>query len=467
MSALWHRIYQAWSLLQLTPFDTSTPEGRSKERYRRVLLTGLASGVAKGVGILASLISIPLTVNYLGTERYGLWMTISSVVAMLRFADLGMGNGLVNAISEAEGSEDLQAARRSVSSAFFLLLGIATLILAVFAYVYSFIPWPNVFNVSSDLAAREAGPAMAVLITIMIVNMPLGIVQRIYIGYQEGYKSHIWEIAGAVLGLGGLLLAIYLHAGLAWLILALSGGPMMALLMNGIVLFRIFRPWLIPRWSSFDFSSGLQIASTGSFFLLLQIFSLIGNRSDNIVIAQIFGASAVASYAVTQKLFTVSQISQYFIAPLWPAFGEAMARGDYSWARRTLNRSLAISLGLGVAVALPLVVFGKQIVFVLAGPNLVPSSSLLWGFFCWIFVASYGGALASYNNHGDLLKKQVLFHGAASVIVFVLKIALSYSQGIEGVIWGTVFGYSIFSLVPLTILAYRSLETGIKQQIHA
>ena len=79
--------------LRLKEFDTSTPQGRSLERYRRVALTVVTTAGAKLVAILTTLVTVPLTLHYLGAERYGMWMTISSIVAMMGLADLGMGLG--------------------------------------------------------------------------------------------------------------------------------------------------------------------------------------------------------------------------------------------------------------------------------------------------------------------------------------------------------------------------------------
>src|SRR5437762_4195538 len=107
------------SVLRLKPFDTSTPEGRSKERYRRVALAAAASLLAKAVHSIVLLVTVPLAVGYLGAERYGMWMTMSAVIAMLAFSDLGMGLGLMNVLSQAHGKNDLTTARQAVSSAFF------------------------------------------------------------------------------------------------------------------------------------------------------------------------------------------------------------------------------------------------------------------------------------------------------------------------------------------------------------
>ncbi len=421
-------------------------------------LSSLTSVVARGIALLTSLISVPLTVNYLGPERYGMWMTASSVIVLLGFADLGMGNGLLNAVSEADGKDDREAAATYVSSAFFILSGIASIILALFGLAYSFVPWPRVFNVFSELAMRESGPAMAIFVVSLAINMPLGVAQRVQMGYQEGFKTHLWGVAGSLLGFGGILLAIFLKAGLPWLVLAMSGGPTLAMFFNWMDVFYRSRKELLPRWSAFDWSASRKIAGTGAFFLILQIMTLIGNASDNLVIAQVLGASAVSVYAVTQKLFTTTMIAQYFIAPLWPAFGEALARNDLTWAKKTLNRALRLSFIMSAATALPLLLFGKKIIFYWVGPGLVPSTFMLVGFALFVFLASFGGVMSTYLSCGALVGRQVGFISAAALTSLGLKIFLAFQWQAEGVIWATLFGYGLFYVIPAFRLAHQSFD---------
>src|SRR5215217_2391720 len=121
------KIQQWTALIRLVPFEMDTPEGRSKERLRRVALTALMSAFGQGVNVLTTLITIPLTFHYLGAERYGLWVAISALITLLGFADLGMGNGLLNAIAEANGKNDRKAAESYIASAFYMLLGVSLL----------------------------------------------------------------------------------------------------------------------------------------------------------------------------------------------------------------------------------------------------------------------------------------------------------------------------------------------------
>jgi O-antigen/teichoic acid export membrane protein len=57
---------------------------RGAERNRRAALSGITAATARAVQIGASLLTVPLALRYLGNERFGLWMTISSVIVMAR-----------------------------------------------------------------------------------------------------------------------------------------------------------------------------------------------------------------------------------------------------------------------------------------------------------------------------------------------------------------------------------------------
>src|SRR5215203_2890639 len=129
---------------------------------------------------------------------YRFWVTISSLTAMLALADLGMGNGLLNAISEANGKDDREAARKYVSSAFFMLSGIAVSLAVLFAVIHPWVPWTRVFNVSSSQAVAEAGPAVAVFAGCFLAGIPLSVARQTQIGYQEGVATNLWTVLGTL-----------------------------------------------------------------------------------------------------------------------------------------------------------------------------------------------------------------------------------------------------------------------------
>ena len=75
-------------------------------RERRAFISAVTATAAKLVNVATLLISIPLVLNYLGPERYGLWLVMSSFIYILSFADLGIGYALIAFVADAYGKGD-------------------------------------------------------------------------------------------------------------------------------------------------------------------------------------------------------------------------------------------------------------------------------------------------------------------------------------------------------------------------
>lgn len=261
-------------LLRLTPFDISTLEGRYQERHRRILLTAASSGLAKMIAMVTVLATVPITLNYLGTERFGLWMTITSGITMLGFADLGIGNGLMNAVAEAHGKDDQVTGQQYIVSAGVILCAIAVLILVVFFLVYPYVFWPNLFNIESPLAVAESGPAVAALFVCFALNIPATVVQRVQMGLQMGLAANLWQSGGSLLTLFAVLVVTYLQGGLPWLVGAVGGAPLLILILN-FVFFLKKQNAPNLKLSFFEWNKAKHLIGTGSLFFLLQISALI------------------------------------------------------------------------------------------------------------------------------------------------------------------------------------------------
>lgn len=428
-------------------------EIRSRLRYRRAFLTGITSLLAKLVVLATTIICVPLTYQYLGADRYGLWMTITSGVLFLGFADFGLGNGLASAIAEADGHGDTKMAHRQVSSSFFLLLGIAGVLLAIFASVYQFVPWAKLYHSQTPLAAAEAGPATAVLVICTAINMPLGTVLRVQMGYQQGYIGDLWNALGNLLALGGVVLGVKLGVGLLWLVAALAGAPLLATGLNWMIQFTVIRPWLWPRIDLIEWASVNRLLRTGFLFFIQQCCGLVYYVSDNIVIAQTLDSSHVAKFAVFQRIFSLGLISQYFMMPLWPAFGEALARRDFEWAKRTVRKALLGNLVFGGICGLILLGISGSIIRRWTGTDPGPIDWLQIGFALWVVLVGYVAAMNSFLNHRGMMPRHLVFFGGAAFVALVLKIYLVHYWSLAGIVWATLISFGVLYVIPAARLA--------------
>ena len=89
--------------------DLSTAERRVR-RGRRALTSTASTLLARGIAVAVSFVAIPLSVSYLGIERYGIFVAVASLATLFVFADLGLGNGLLNLVADAHGRDDREAA---------------------------------------------------------------------------------------------------------------------------------------------------------------------------------------------------------------------------------------------------------------------------------------------------------------------------------------------------------------------
>lgn len=436
--------------------NAAAAESRSQERLRRVALTAIASGAAQIITMLTALISVPLTLRYLGNERYGLWVALTSLISLFSFADLGLGNGLLNAIAEANGKDDRQMAREYVSSASLLLLGIALLLTVTWLIVYPRVSWAWLFNLTSPQALAEVGPAMSALVFCFVVSIPLGVVEKIQIGYQEGYNNNLWRAGGSLVGLAAVLAAIAFGAGLPWLVLSMAGAPIVATLANGWRLFHARRAWLRPALRTVRRAAMNRILHLGVLFFVLQLAVALGFQSDNVVVARFLGADQVSQYAVPLKLFMLApSLVGLLVAPLWPAYGEAIARRDTIWVRRIFRRSLLVVGGLNALPALLLVIFGNEVLHLWAGPGISTTLSFRIGLGLWAMLYGVANAIAVLLNGAGVVGFQVVTALLMAVANLAISIALVQRIGVAGPVYGSLIAMVLFSVVPLAFYLPR------------
>jgi O-antigen/teichoic acid export membrane protein len=452
-------IYRLRNLVFSSPLD-SADNMRGAERERRAVTTGGISALARVVQLGTSFVTVPLTLRYLGNERFGLWMTISSVLAMAAFADFGVGNGVLNTVSSAFGRDDVEGIRKAISSGFAVLGTIAAALLLLFFLTYGFVSWADFFRVSSAQARAEAGPTLAVFAVCFALNIAMDVVQRVQLGLQQGYRYGLWQLTGSCAAFLGVICAIWLHMGLPMLIVAIAGAPVIATALNVLHFFGYVRPDLRPNVKDVSIDTIVQIGKLGGLFFVLQLVVALSFSADNLIIARVLGAINVPEYSVPQRIFAiVAMLSGMFVAPLWPAYGEAVSRGDIAWVRRTLARSVVLVLAISTVFAVLLLLFSRQLIFWWVGPRIHPTYLLLLGLAVWTVITCCGDAIAVFLNGISIIRFQVTVAAVFGFGCLATKVFFIHQFGITGIPWATVLTYLVLSAGPciwyVTVLLKR------------
>lgn len=311
----------------------------------------------RGTSALCSLIVVPLTIGYVDKYEYGIWLTISSLVAWLSFFDLGIGNGLRNKFIDAVARHKPKLARIYVSTAYSLigmLVGAVWLIAVTASY---FIDWCDVLNARADLAFQLRWTVIIVITNFSLIFI-LALNRTLLIALQKPAISSVFDTTTQVLLCAVLwILTHYTDGTLIHLAFAMGGTSMAVLIASNIWTFStVLRPYR-PSFRYVRFRMARGIMSMGILFFFLQIIAIAFYQTNNLIISQFVGPAEVTVYNIAYKYTNVlPMIFSILITPFWSAYAEANVNGDYDWMRSTTSK-LIRTVGMLAMLGVVMVVF--------------------------------------------------------------------------------------------------------------
>jgi len=435
---------------------------RLSGRSRAVGLFFATSVTARAFGICCQLLQVPVAVKSLGTEAFGLWMALTSVGTMIMFADFGMGQGAQNKLSEAFAAGKERAARELCGSVAVFLCSLGLLLAAGVGLIVPALDFTALFNLTDPMVQAQAPRAITVTLLLFCVNFPLGLAQRLAYSRQRGWMHNIAQALGGAGSLGGVLLAAHLHLGLAEFIAA---AQLPLILSNaGLLALQLIQlGWFNFRTVRFHWATMRELLGLGACFGIQQVQLVLLISLPQIIISTGLGAAAVTPYNLAQRVFNLFAIVQNaFMLPLWPAYSDAKARGEFDWIRRTLFFSLRVTL-LGVIAPMAAgALFARPILALWVGRHAaLPSESLVWLLFLWNAVffleQPFGYMLAGISE-----VRRLTFYAVVSIVASAgLMYLLVQRHAQEGVVVGMVVGflpYLFLGNIAETVRVFRQMR---------
>ena len=156
---------------------------RSIKAYKNIF----SSFVLKILSIATNLLLVPITIHYINPTRYGIWLTLSSIIGWLSFFDIGFGNGLRNKFAEAVAKGNNKLARIYVSTTYAILLIIILFVLILFLFINPFLNWAKILN-SPSAMADELSLIVLIVFTFFCIQFILQLVTTIIIADQQPAK---------------------------------------------------------------------------------------------------------------------------------------------------------------------------------------------------------------------------------------------------------------------------------------
>jgi len=258
-----------------------TSDNKRSELVKKNAFYGI---IVKGISIIISLMLVPLTIDYVNSEMYGIWLTLSTIIHWIGFFDIGFGLGLRNKLGESLAINDLKKGKVLVSSTYFVLSSIFIPLGFSLYFICPYINWADVLNVSASLNSTLSTCARIVLVS-LCSTLILKVIQNVLQAYQLNVYASIIETSGNFVS----LIAIYVltkttFPSLVYLAYAYGGAPVLVLIIFTLALFRHRFKEIRPNIKFVDFHEIKSIFNLGGQFFVIQIACLVRKPSVNPVL---------------------------------------------------------------------------------------------------------------------------------------------------------------------------------------
>lgn len=437
--------------LRFKPFDVNTAEGLDQERNRIALLSIFANAGSKGAAMLLVLAGISWTLPYLGEERFGAWMAILSVATVLSFLDLGVGNALTNHVAKA-GARGRESLKSAVTGGLLIVAFISIFLLLFFNFIHSYLPWDLVLKSNSPPIVSEINSTIRFFYIAFAFLLYSNAVIKTYAGLQRAHIANSLQTLASIIALIVLFFLAQFEVGIATL-LAVTVIP---ICFTGIVLTLVLikeRLIIIQGSISEVRNNFSDVFSVGGLFFVLQIAVIVGWGGDALIVSSTAGLSAVASFAVVQRLFQfVSQPFAILNSSLWPAYADAHSKNNLIYLKQLFKRSLLVStIGGGLGLFL-LAAAGPFLISFLADEHLQVDPIFIWLFAAWMFIEIIGNCLGTFMNGVGIIRVQVLLSLVFVAVAFPAKILMIEVYGLNGMVLVNITAYLLMFMCPYLYL---------------
>ncbi len=403
---------------------------------------------------------VPVTLNYLGKEDYGIWLTLASILSWLINLDFGIGNGLRNKLAEALALNDFKLARIYISTAYTIFgIGIFCAIIIYF-FVHGFLNWAFILNAPNEYFNLLNTLAFYVIILFMLQFFLKLLTSVINADQRPALNGALSLIVNSLTLLAVFILSKVAHQSLMLFGIVSSLVPVFIFVVASLFLFNGHYKSISPSFKFVNFKYSSNLVKLGIQFFIIQISSLIIFTTDNIIITQLFGPKPVVIYNIAYKYFyLVPMVFNVVLAPFWSAFTEAYIKNEFDWIKNSVNKLKYIWALLSV-ITIGMILLSNFIYKIWVGKEIqVPIIlSIFTGLF--VIIANWNNIYAYFLNGIGKVKIQLYYSVFVAIINIPLSVLLAknFGMGITGVIVATDICLIIASV--WAPIQYKKLITG-------
>jgi len=441
---------------------------RSKQRILGIKYSLWLSFLNKVLSSGSAWLTTPFLIVSLGSERFGIWSALASVILLENLTDFGLGNSLINAVATARGLVQDQKIRWLVSFVQRKLL----LFSAILSLLLLCISLVDISSFLTFIRPDDSQARLTVLLVFasVIIATPLSVVEKVEAGYQKYHYLWASQILanGITLSLIGFCALGKIRPDLISVALMFLIPMLLVKSLNWLYFFCLLVPNARPNFTLPIKLSELEqrgLMATSLQFFALQWLYILGFSFDTLLVGNFLGGAQVATYSCALFYCNAAGIlARLASQSLWSVYSEAIASNDLAWCRLALLRSTLMGL---------LVTLFGCIILHLAEPILLPRFAPGLPISPELLLAGYVGALLdafqfnlnTFLNGAARLRFLLTSHTIFLFLATPLKILVLVKGSLHAFLWSKFCLTICLMVLPGSLIVWGILNE--KKEAHA
>lgn len=391
---------------------------RGNERSVKAKKNILLMLLYKGGNIIIGLLLVPLTIHYVDSVNYGIWLTLSSMITWMSFFDIGINNGLKNRLTEALAKGDYTLGKEYVSTTYAVQSLIFMPLMIILLFIASYIDWSSLLNISETYEGTLLR-SVYVIIAYFCLNFIFSTINVIILAEQRPADSALRTFLQQLCSLVVIyILTRTITGNLFILCLALCLVPLSVVILFNVTLFGGRYRNISPSISSVKFSLVPDLMKLGMQFFIIQIAAIIQYQMINFLIMRYYGASEVTEYNIAFKYFSIlTMVWGILTTPIWAAVTDAMTKGEWTWIKNVQTKYLKV-FSLFFLLGIVMLCVSTWVYDMWIGGDVAIPFDLSLAVLIYNMVMMYGGIFVAVVNGSGQLKIQT-YASIMSPFVFI------------------------------------------------
>lgn len=403
----------------------------------------------KGINVIFSLLIVRFSIEYIGSESYGVWLTMFSFFTWFSAVEAGVSRSLRKKLTIYFSEKKTSSVALLIGKGYKNLAILFLIIISILVLISFFTPFAELFTGSLKMGFSNFKFLFVICTVLYISHFIFFFLNTILLSFhrpEDTYRLTAFQNAIIIAGILFLKYASF-ESNFFYFCVWLSLAPLLTWVLAGAYYFNGPLNTFKPKKKVLFPTQFKPLKKINTSFFIIQVCTLIIYSTDHLIITNYLSGTEVTKYNIGFKYFNLLTIVfNIIILPYWSMFSEAAHKKNKSWIKLHIKKLIIVLMAI-TFFAVIMLLFSDYFYLLWIGKDLNISFTLSVFMALSTLITAWIKIFMFYLNSIEDLKPQRNLLLISAVINLPLSIFLLSIWGAAGVIMAT-----FISLLPLAFM---------------